>query len=698
MTEPIEKVEATSQVTVNELLDLVDPKSPHLLQKLGGLEGLMQKLGTSKEGLPNDPDTLSKQRELYGDNSLPEAKTTTFLEFVIDALKDKTLIILMIAAAFEVAVGIYEVLISNDWGALADGIAIIVAVIVIVLLASISDYQKQAQFKALSEFGRSLLETKTVRGSKVLNVPSPEIVVGDVIFIQVGDIFTADGVLINGFDIECDESAMTGEPFAIRKDTENDPFLLSGTKVLKGSGQMVVIATGVNSLNGRSLMALELEAAETPLQQKLGRIADFIARFAMFGSVGIVIVLFIIYGIKLGGGPQLETTKIVKECISILIIAVTIVVVAVPEGLPLAVTLSLAQATRKMLRDNNLVRNLSACETMGNATTICSDKTGTLTLNKMTVVRCSLFESQFERNNLPGDLINHLLGLKSSNSALESVIALVAQSLNVNSSAEETTDKDGHATLQGSKTEIAIIEFLQSINFPYGNDRKRTEIIKAVPFSSEAKRMACHVKAHPDNEMSKYLGLPNAPEGWIFVKGAAEIIVGSCNKFLNSAGKVLDMTEERRSAYFKIIESYADDALRTIAGAVRPCYPSSATTDAEGNLLMDDLILVCVFGIEDPLRPEVPAAVKSCQDAGVLIRMVTGDSLPTAIAIARGCGILNPDGLSMEGPDFRKLTEQELDAVLPKLQVLARSSPLDKQILVRNLKRLGETVAVTGGN
>jgi Ca2+-transporting ATPase len=211
--------------------------------------------------------------------------------------------------------------------------------------------------------------------------------------------------------------------------------------------------------------------------------------------------------------------------------------------------------------------------------------------------------------------------------------------------------------------------------------------------------MSCLVDLEADSELDLLLGLPESKElrKCLFVKGAAEIILKRCDRMVDKNGKIVAITEDDRNRLQNMIDQYAGDALRTISSAIKLYMPNDIIEDTEGNVLQTNLIMLAIFGIEDPLRPEVTNAVSSCQSAGVVVRMVTGDSAPTARAIARGCGILSVDGLVMEGPDFRKLSESQMNQILPRLQVLARSSPLDKQILVNNLKRLGETVAVTGG-
>jgi Ca2+-transporting ATPase len=505
-----------------------------------------------------------------------------------------------------------------------------------------------------------------------------------------GVVLPADGLLLSGYSVQCDESAMTGEPHALDKDSLHDPFLISGTNVVNGVGEMLVINTGVNSLNGRSMMALKVEPEDTPLQQKLDLLANAIAKMAFYLVISMTILLAGLYFIF--NAESKEAVVIFSDLILLLILAVTIVVVAVPEGLPLAVTLSLAQATVKMLKDNNLVRNLSACETMGNATTICSDKTGTLTLNQMTVVESYLMEQNFEK-----DKYAEFKGLFQS-SSLQKVLSLVARSINVNSTAGEVKNKNGDVVIEGSKTEIALLNFFISLDRPYQTDRQTTEMLQVEPFSSEKKRMSCVISIPQDEELNKTLGLDGSTTKYVFVKGAAEIVLRSCTKLINKNGKIVQISAEKRQELQGIVSKYARGALRTICGALVPLGHDATGIDNEGHVIDgSDLVLAGLFGIMDPLRPEVVEAVKKCISAGVVVRMCTGDSTDTATAIAKGCNIIiSDDDIIIEGPKFRTLSEAELDQVLPKLRVLARSSPLDKQILVRNLKRLGETVAVTG--
>jgi Ca2+-transporting ATPase len=410
----------------------------------------------------------------------------------------------------------------------------------------------------------------------------------------------------------------------------------------------------------------------------------------------------------------------------ILIVSVTIVVVAVPEGLPLAVTLALAYATTRMLKDNNLVRVLKACETMGNATTVCSDKTGTLTQNKMTVIAGTLgVQTKFgNKRQTPTAKRNESeeTDVPATDNKLEQaevaddddttpmqpffealpaeVITLLRQSVALNSTAFEGTDENGNQEFIGSKTETALLglakTYLGMDNL--STERHNAEIVQPIPFSSERKCMGCVVKMQVDGK----------PIHRLYVKGASEILLKHSTRVIDtSSGQITfqPLVNRDRQILENAIVEYATKSLRTIGLIYRDFTqwpPKGARvagddkSQAEFEDLFNDMIFIGVVGIMDPLRPGVTKAVEDCRNAGVFVRMVTGDNVLTAKAIATECGIFTPGGIVMEGPRFRSLSPSQMDQIIPRLQVLARSSPEDKRILVKRLKELGETVAVTG--
>lgn len=504
----------------------------------------------------------------------------------------------------------------------------------------------------------------------------------------------ADGILIEGFNVECDESDVTGESDAVSKDENTEPFLVSGTKVIDGTGSMLVVAVGCHSFHGRMLAAMQEESSPTPLQIKLAILADTIAKLGAAMALLMFLVLTIKYIVQLdlSSKPLPSATQIVERMLTISIETITVVVVAVPEGLPMAVTLALAYATTRMLQDNNLVRVLAACETMGNATCICSDKTGTLTENHMTVVQALVGSTPFKLPSTIKEESKMALSVKS-----EELHRLLINAIAVNSTAFEHEHEHGK-TFVGNRTEVALLQFILCYLYPsldYIAMREDAHTIDVFPFSSARKSMTTVVQLSGGNVMH------------IYVKGASEVILAGCTHWFHD-GHEEKITAEDLRYLRRFIAEMAEASLRTISVAYRE-IPSSQYLAWSSNREskdqqdhqpdappLEELTLLALVGIEDPLRPGVAESVEKCQQAGIFVRMVTGDNTGTAQAIARKCGILMRGGLVMEGARFRSLDEKTLKEILPRLQVLARSTPLDKQILVKALRGMGEVVAVTG--
>lgn len=774
-----------------QLSKLLNPKSLHAFYALGGLAGLEKGLRTNRDtGLSTDETTLdgavafeevapkgtprygangdvepvpkadnvaattpkapernsssayTDRRRVFGENRLPEKKSKTLLELAWITYNDKVLILLTIAAIVSLALGLYQTFgvkhedgqPSVEW---VEGVAIMVAIVIVVLVGTINDWQMERQFNTLNKKHNDRT-AKVIRSGKSIEVSVFDIMVGDVMHLSTGDVVPVDGIFITGHAVKCDESSATGESDLLKKvpadevfaaleeaakggharaDIEKlDPFIISGSKINEGTGTFLVTAVGVNSSYGRITMALHTEQDDTPLQKKLNTLADWIAKVGGGAALLLFIVLFIKFCAQL---PHNHDTPALKgqSFLRIFITAVTVVVVAVPEGLPLAVTLALAFATTRMMKDNNLVRVLKACETMGNATTICSDKTGTLTQNRMTVVATTLGKSISFGGTEPSLDDDAQSGEVSGSS--EKAIAqtvpnvpvaefvsglstttkkLIVQANAVNSTAFEG-DVEGEKTFIGSKTEVALLTFSrdQLGSAPVQEERSNANIAGVVPFDSANKYMATIVQ------------LPNG-KFRAYAKGASEILLSKCTKVIADPASeeltTVELTEEDRHMFLQTITSYAGQTLRTIGSSYKdfdswppPEFAGQADLSAaDFNSIHKGFTLIAIFGIKDPLRPTVKAAILDCQRAGVVVRMVTGDNLLTGRAIARECGIYKPEdgGIAMEGPVFRRKSDEELRQLVPKLQVLARSSPEDKRILVKTLKELGETVAVTG--
>ncbi|XP_032697559.1 plasma membrane calcium-transporting ATPase 2 isoform X2 [Lontra canadensis] len=656
-----------------------------------------------------------------------------------------------------------------------EGAAILLSVICVVLVTAFNDWSKEKQFRGLQSRIEQEQKFTVVRAGQVVQIPVAEIVVGDIAQVKYGDLLPADGLFIQGNDLKIDESSLTGESDQVRKSVDKDPMLLSGTHVMEGSGRMVVTAVGVNSqtgiiftllgaggeeeekkdkkaadgaagsnaadsantslVNGKmqdgnvdasqskakqqdGAAAMEMQPLKSAeggdaddkkkanmhkkeksvLQGKLTKLAVQIGKAGLVMSAITVIILVLYFTVDtfvVNKKPWLpECTPVyVQYFVKFFIIGVTVLVVAVPEGLPLAVTISLAYSVKKMMKDNNLVRHLDACETMGNATAICSDKTGTLTTNRMTVVQAYV-----------GDV--HYKEIPDPSSINTKTLELLVNAIAINSAYTTKIlppEKEGALPRQvGNKTECGLLGFVLDLKQDYEPVRiqmPEEKLYKVYTFNSVRKSMSTVIKL-PDESFRMYS------------KGASEIVLKKCCKILNGAGEPrVFRPRDRDEMVKKVIEPMACDGLRTICVAYRD-FASSPEPDWDNeNDILNDLTCICVVGIEDPVRPEVPEAIRKCQRAGITVRMVTGDNINTARAIAIKCGIIHPgeDFLCLEGKEFNRrirnekgeIEQERIDKIWPKLRVLARSSPTDKHTLVKGIidsthTEQRQVVAVTG--
>uniref|UniRef100_A0A5B6YIT4 Calcium-transporting ATPase n=1 Tax=Davidia involucrata TaxID=16924 RepID=A0A5B6YIT4_DAVIN len=556
-----------------------------------------------------------------------------------------------------------------------DGLGIIFCIFLVVTVTAISDCKQSLQFKDLDKEKKNIIVQVTRDGSRH-KVSIHDLVVGDTVHLSIGDQVPADGIFISGHSLSIDESSLSGESEPVNVD-EKKPFLLSGTKVQDGSGKMLVTSVGMRTEWGRLMVTLsEGGEDETPLQVKLNGVATIIGKIGLAFSVLTFLVLTTRFLVVKALHNEITKWSIsdALNLLNFFAIAVTILVVAVPEGLPLAVTLSLAFAMKKLMNDKALVRHLSACETMGSASCICTDKTGTLTTNHMVVTKVWICgEATVIKSNDSGNI------LKSSIS--EKVLSMLLQSIFQNTNSEVVKGKDGKANILGTPTEAALLEF----GLVFGGDRnsqywKESKIVKVEPFNSVKKKMSVLV-ALPDGALRA------------FCKGASEIILNMCDKIVNKEGESVPLSGEHRKSVTDVINGFACEALRTLCLAFKDIEGSSNVDSIPD----DNYTLIAVVGIKDPVRPGVKEAVQTCLAAGIIVRMVTGDNINTAKAIAKECGILTDDGVAIEGPDFRDKSPQEMKEIIPKLQVMARSLPLDKHKLVTQLRSdFKEVVAVTG--
>lgn len=571
--------------------------------------------------------------------------------FVWDAMQDLTLIMLMACAVISVGVGIA----TEGWPkGMYDGIGIILCIILVVVVTAASDYKQSLQFRDLDKEKRNVSVHVSRDGNRT-KVSIYDLVVGDVVNLSIGDQVPADGLFITGYSLYIDESSLSGEsePVHIEK---SRPFLLSGTKVQEGSGKMLVTSVGMRTEWGRLMVTLsEGGDDETPLQVKLNGVATVIGKIGLVFAILTFVVLTARYlTVKAMNGEFAKwSMKDIVSLLNFFAVAVTILVVAVPEGLPLAVTLSLAFAMKKLMNDRALIRHLSACETMGSASCICTDKTGTLTTNHMVVTKILICGEEKKVDNRKAEnLINS-----------ENVKKNLIDALFLNTAGDVVNNKDGKSEILGSPTETALLEFGLLFDRNFKGRRQQSKIVKVEPFNSVKKKMSVLVET---------------PVGGLraYIKGASEIIFGMCDKIVGKDGESVQISEEQRKHINNVINTFACEALRTLCLAFKDVESLSSSSSSDEAIPEEGYTLIALVGIKDPLRPGVKEAVETCLGAGILVRMVTGDNINTAKAIARECGILTSDGIAIEGADLRDKSAEEMKDLLPKLQVHSDSDSL----------------------
>lgn len=689
----------------------------------------------------------------FGSNKRREPKRKNFFKLACEAFEDPIVRILLVMGVISLFIGIFLGEHPDyEW---IEGFAIILAVIIVVLVAAVNNYQKEKKFDDLQKTHKNRQAVTVLRNGKHEQIHPGEVLVGDILVISDGNIIPADGILLDSANIEIDESAMTGENERIKKDTlencvrlkENylqlhpdldiesrkdlnhavpSPICLSGTTIAEGRGNMIVLAVGEFSAEGRIMELSEQSDTNTPLQDKLLKVATDISKLGAIASAIVVVILVLRFGIEIGLGTlDWETKKGVAEIVRYVLVGITVLAVAIPEGLPLAVAISLSYSVKKMQNDKNLVKRLHACETMGGANYICSDKTGTLTTNEMTVAAMIINKSilEIENSEISQDLFN------------ESYFTLLKLSIVLNSTAFFETYIDEHSQAEktrtvGSKTELAMIKFLMKL----GHEdylALRTHYLlnryKLFPFSSKRKRSSIVVS---DDEQG------NVPR--VFVKGAPEALIENCTKYLGSKdATVKSLDQKSKKKLLKLLKKVNERGMRSLCLAYKDLngWENVENLDSQGfpEIESEDLTLVAIIAIRDPVRPQVPEAVKICMQAGIRVIMVTGDNEVTAKSIARDCNILTSESSNcvMQGSEFaskigeiiceqcrtkvckcprdpRKAKEGEtvrvdvvgdiekFKEILQDLCVLARSRPEDKYALVTGLKELNNTVAVTG--
>ena len=605
---------------------------------------------------------VAQSRSKYGENVLtPPAKAPLWLQF-LDKFRDPLIIILLIAGALSILISCYEYFGLGDGPTVFfEPVGIFVAIMLATGLSFYFEYQADKEFAILNRVNDDE-PVEVIRDSNTTLIPRREVVVGDIVIVNTGEEIPADGELMESTLLNVDESTLTGEPMCAKTTVASEfdsqatfpsNHVMKGTKVMEGHGVMRVLAIGDHTEQGKVFEAVQIDnSVKTPLDEQLDGLGRLVAKLSYCVGAGIIIGRILMYFLS-SSYVQFEWLPFIAYLLQTLMIAVTLVVVSVPEGLPMAVTLSLAYSMRRMLKTNNLVRKMHACETMGATTVICTDKTGTLTQNQMRVDSLQLY------------------GLDEKSSA-------VAESMALNSTAQlDFTDPDCPSVL-GNPTEGALLLWLYEHGTDYRELRENSIIVDQLPFNTERKYMATVV----DSALMPGRRI-------LYVKGAPEIVFAMCRTMGEGA------TRERIENQ---LLDYQNHAMRTLGFAFQMLDKGDVAI-SNGRVTATRLHFIGITAIADPVRSDVPDAIKECLDAGINIKIVTGDTPATAREIGRQIGLwttADSDRNIMTGPEFAALNDEQLLQRVHELKIIARARPMDKKRLVETLQRLNQVVAVTG--
>lgn len=608
-----------------------------------------------------------ESRKKYGVNILTPPKKEPLWKQFLGKFTDPLIIILMIAGVLSIGISFYEYFGLNEgFTVFFEPIGIFVAILLATGLAFYFELKADKEFAILNQVNDDEL-VEVIRNGNATQISKKDVVVGDIVIINTGAEVPADGELLECVSLNVDESTLTGEPMCHKSVDEKDfdpeatyptNHVLKGTKVMEGHGIFCVTAVGDKTENGKVFVAAQIDdSVKTPLNEQLDGLSDLITKLSYGFAALVVIGRLLIYFL---GDNSIEWAHITAYVLQTLMIAVTLIVVAVPEGLPMAVTLSLAYSMRRMLKTNNLVRKMHACETMGATTVICTDKTGTLTQNQMSVE-----ETQFY------GLANQALGTDETSRLIKEGIAL-------NSTASLDLSNPDKPVVLGNPTEGALLLWLRNNGIDYRNLKDDANVVEELPFSTERKYMATVVE-------STQLGGKKI----LYVKGAPEIIRSLC-KQIDKNVNIADINKQ--------LIDYQNRAMRTLGFAYQVLNDSDMSI-ADGKVVAENLTFMGIVAIADPVRKDVPAAVQKCMAAGINVKIVTGDTPGTAKEIGRQIGLWtkkDSDSAIITGAEFEKLSDDELDKKVLGLKIIARARPMDKKRLVESLQRNNQVVAVTG--
>lgn len=660
---------------------------------------------------------VQESRKKHGENILTTPPKVPLWKQYLRKFHDPLIIILLIAGVLSAGISYYEYNILGAGAAVFfEPAGIFIAILLATGLAFIFESLADKEFSILNQMGDDE-PVQAIRNGRTVRIPRKEVVVGDILIIETGEEIPADAEILDSVTLKVDESSLTGEPVCSKsadgKDFDSNAtfptnHVMRGTKVMEGHGVCRVFAVGDETENGKVFVAVQIDnSVKTPLNEQLDGLGRLISNLS-YGFAGAIIVakllvffnwapvaltlllpvgiffylvvckfkqwkaaaciatiavffaVFIccVLGIHTLVEPDQEVSVLMAYALQTIMIAVTLIVVAVPEGLPMAVTLSLAYSMRRMLKTNNLVRKMHACETMGAATVICTDKTGTLTQNQMRVYKADFY------------------GLPARRLSDDSMSATIAEGIAVNSTAHLDFSDTDKVTVLGNPTEGALLLWLYENGMKYTEQQAETKRIAEIPFCTERKYMATLV----ENACGKRM---------LYVKGAPEIILSLCDKISGETGKA-DIERQ--------LEEYQNQAMRTLGFACRE-VKDGETVIRDGALCATDLTFLGIVAISDPVRKDAPDAVRECMNAGIAVKIVTGDTSGTAKEIGRQIGLWkenDTDRNIITGPEFAALSDDELRKRVMDLKIISRARPMDKKRLVETLQALGQVVAVTG--
>ena len=609
-----------------------------------------------------------KSREKYGENVLTPPARTPMWKLFLEKFSDPIIRILLVALLLSIAVSVYHVA-TGEAGASAlfEPAGIALAILLATVVGFLFEMSAAKKFDILNQVNDDL-PVKVVRGGHIVEIPKREVVVGDIVMLNAGDEIPADGILLSAVSVQVNESSLTGEPMATKTTVEADfdkdatypsNAVMNGSTMLGGYGVMQVTQVGDATEYGKVYTGSQIENnTQTPLDKQLNTLASFITKASYVIAAIIFVARTVIY---LTDHPVLDWLSFGSYLLSTAMIAVTVIVVAVPEGLPMSVTLSLAMSMKRMLANNNLVRKMHACETMGAATVICTDKTGTLTQNQMRVSEAA-FDYASDSN----------------------IKAIIAEGIAANSTAHLDEGSNGVKVL-GNPTEGALLLWLADQGVDYAELRNRAHVVEQLTFSTERKYMATVVDS------------PLLNHRVVYVKGAPEYVMNFCSQMVTAQGLV-PMESSRPGVEAKLLQ-YQNQAMRTLGFAYALVGPDEPYFIAGHLSPHIHLTFLGVTAIADPVRKEVPEAVAECLNAGIKVKIVTGDTPATAREIARQISLWKPedgDRNIITGTEFANLSDKELLERIPDLKVIARARPMDKERLVKLLQSQDEVVAVTG--